>query len=112
MSLGEHLCLVEDATIQTVMWIMHDYGNQESWIKEYIINQEFLPPLPPSYQILRMVRNDRILFHGCNGEGYYDVTKNEHMKHFHIRGLPLRYIDLDAVVHVGSLISPGRLAKG
>ncbi|PIA30018.1 hypothetical protein AQUCO_05700016v1 [Aquilegia coerulea] len=110
---------------------MQDYGNQESWTKEYIINKNLLRPLPSFCQILRMVRNDRILFHSSDGQGYYDVTKNERMKHVLIRGLPQRfqvssprgtsswngpeykrYVNLDAVVHVGSLISPGRLANG
>ncbi|PIA36532.1 hypothetical protein AQUCO_03300013v1 [Aquilegia coerulea] len=63
-SLGERLCLVENATFQTVVWIMKDYGTQELWTKEYIINKELLWPLPPLF------------------------------------------------VHVGSLISPGRLANG
>ncbi|PIA30017.1 hypothetical protein AQUCO_05700015v1 [Aquilegia coerulea] len=110
-SLGERLSLVEKANDQTIVWIMHDYGNQESWTKEYIVDRELLEPLHISLKLLQMVKNDRILFHGRNGEGYYDVTKNERMKHFHIHGLQLNYVNLDVVVHYGSLISPGRLAK-
>ncbi|PIA30001.1 hypothetical protein AQUCO_05700001v1 [Aquilegia coerulea] len=103
----ESLCLLDD-TIEgeVVLWIMKDYGITNSWTKEYTIRYELLGPLwRGPFEILRTVKQQSVLFHRDEDLGYYDVDKEE-FKHVRIDGTPGYFDEFEAVVHLGSLISP------
>ncbi|PIA30008.1 hypothetical protein AQUCO_05700007v1 [Aquilegia coerulea] len=106
--LKESLCLI-DYTVgqleEICLWIMKDYGIKKSWTKEYIVETELVRPLRLPCKILRTVKQIYVLFQGDENLGYYDV-ENEEFKHVRIAGIPWYFKDFEAVVHLGSLISP------
>ncbi|PIA27098.1 hypothetical protein AQUCO_08300059v1 [Aquilegia coerulea] len=57
------------------------------------------------FKILRTMKQQSVLFHRDEDLGYYDVEKEE-FKHVLIDGIPRYFEEFEAVVHLGSLISP------
>ncbi|PIA24965.1 hypothetical protein AQUCO_13600005v1 [Aquilegia coerulea] len=100
--LKDYLCLMDDTIAgELVLWTMKDYGIENSWSKEYIVQKEVLAPLRIGpFKILRTVKQQQsVLFHGNEEFGCYDVRKGE-FKHVRVDGIPWYFEEFEAVVHL------------
>ncbi|KAF9609945.1 hypothetical protein IFM89_019348 [Coptis chinensis] len=77
MVLGEHLCVIEDASwCEKEVWMMKDYGVHSSWAKEYVFERDFLYCNWPHHPLSIELKNGELLL--LNGDGhlcYFDLKK-------------------------------------
>ena len=94
------------------MWIMEEYGDEESWTKVFSINtmNRFGWPYGGLYWPVKHFKsNDAILmYHSSNCFIYYEITKLR-FKCFKIHGTQCK---LEAISHTPSLISLKDLVNG
>ncbi|KAF5188647.1 F-box protein cpr1 [Thalictrum thalictroides] len=115
--LQESLCVIDDicagfVDAAVVFWVMKDYGNKDSWRKEYIVKKDMLGPLQRarSFKFFNTRKPKTVLLYGDkDDQGYYDL-ENKEFKHTLNNGIQPSSNKVEAVVvHLGSLISPKRI---
>ncbi|PIA27374.1 hypothetical protein AQUCO_07800008v1 [Aquilegia coerulea] len=107
MTLHQCLCLTDEFNDRLVIWVMKSYGVAASWVREHVIDKEILGRLRTApYITVKTLKNGSALFRGGEYHGYYHFEKRE-FEQILIHPPP---INLDIVVHIGSLISPTSIA--
>ncbi|KAF9618143.1 hypothetical protein IFM89_000259, partial [Coptis chinensis] len=78
MVLGEHLCVTVPDFLGRGTWVMKEYGQLGSWVKEYLFTEECFPLLPRMYghEKMELRNNELVMSRTRSGKlGYYHTGK-------------------------------------
>ncbi|PIA47848.1 hypothetical protein AQUCO_01400441v1 [Aquilegia coerulea] len=106
MIIREHLCFLHGFSCGSKdVWLMTDYGVEDSWTKEYTIKLEYgYLPVGGSHEVIELWNGKLLSLNGEERLGYYDPEKKL-FKRITIHNLARKKVELP-IFQVGSLISP------